>query len=164
MDMDGNGAGQVVAHALLRNEHQETLHLFLSKLKELNSATIQTKLFIVDKDFNEMAVLRELWPDAEVFLCLFHVLKSLKQRIAILAISQEKKEELKNLCQDLVDSRTEDSYDDAFAKLREKAAEECVKYFAENWTNCREMWVEFSRKKTQHMGNRTTNRVESFHG
>jgi len=153
-----------VAYALLRNERQETLRLFLSNFKELNSSTTQTKLFIVDKDFSEVAVLRELWPDTEVFLCLFHVLKSLKQRIASLAISQEKKEELKNLCQDLVDSRTEDSYDDAFAKLREKAAEECVKYFAENWTNCREMWVEFSRKKTQHMGNRTTNRVESFHG
>ena len=68
MAMDGNGAGQVVDYALLRNECQETLRLFLSKFKELNSATTQTKLFIVDKDFNEMAVLRELWPDAEVFL------------------------------------------------------------------------------------------------
>ena len=64
MAMGGNGAGQVVAHALLRNERQETLRLFLSKFKELNSATTQTKLFIVDKDFNKMAVLSELWPDA----------------------------------------------------------------------------------------------------
>ena len=91
-----------------------------------------------------MAVLRELWPDAEVFLCLFHILKSLKQRIASLAISQGKEEEeqLKNLCQDLVYSRTEDSYDDAFAKLREKAPEEFLKYFEENWTNSRGgMWV-----------------------
>ena len=93
---------------------------------------------------------------------LFHVLKSLKQRTASLAISQEKekkkkrkkeekkREELKNMCQDLVYSRTEDSYDDAFAKLREKAPEEFLKYFEENWTNCREMWVEVSRKKMQH--------------
>ena len=79
MAMDGNGDGQVVAYALLRNERQETLRLFLSNFKELNSATTQTKLFIVDKDFIEVAVLRELWPDAEVFLCLFHILKSLKQ-------------------------------------------------------------------------------------
>ena len=95
MAMDGNGAGQVVDYALLRNERHETLRLFLSKFKELNSATTQTKLFIVDKDFNEMAVLRELWPDAEVFLCLFHILKSLKQRIASLAISQEKEKKKK---------------------------------------------------------------------
>ena len=67
MAMGGNGAGQVVAHALLRNERLETLRLFLSKFKELNSATTQTELFIVDKDFSEMAVLRELWLDAEVF-------------------------------------------------------------------------------------------------
>ena len=39
MAMDGNGAGQVVAYALLRNERQETLRLFLSKFKALNSAT-----------------------------------------------------------------------------------------------------------------------------
>ena len=138
---------KVVAYALLRNERQETLRLFLSNFKELNSSTTQTKLFIVDKDFSEVAVLRELWPDTEVFLCLFHVLKSLKQRISSLAISQEKekkrkKEQLKNLCQDPVYSRTEDSYDDAFAKLRQKAPEEFLKYFEENWTNSRGgMWV-----------------------
>lgn len=39
MAMDGNSAGQVVAYALLRNERQETLRLFLSKFKALNSAT-----------------------------------------------------------------------------------------------------------------------------
>ena len=63
---------------------------------------------------------------------------------------KKKREELKNMCQDLVYSRTEDSYDDAFAKLRQKAPEEFLKYFEENWTNCREMWVEVSRKKMQH--------------
>ena len=134
-----------MVYALLRNERQETLRLFLSNFKELNSSTTQTKLFIVDKDFSEVAVLRELWPDTEVFLCLFHVLKSLKQDCQPCNFSRkrkEKKEQLKNLCQDLVYSRTEDSYDDAFAKLRQKAPEEFLKYFEGNWTNSRGgMWV-----------------------
>ena len=39
-----------------------------------------------------------------------------------------------------------------------------LKYFLDNWHACRHMWVHCWRGSSPHMGNQTTNRLESFHG
>ena len=72
MATDGNGEGRVCAHALLKNEKQETLRVFLSKFKDLNPKTEQTKVFIVDKDFNEINLIRDIWPAVQFsYSCVF---------------------------------------------------------------------------------------------
>ena len=95
MVMDGNGRGQIVAHALLKNERQETLKSFLSTFQELNATAIQAKVFLVEKDFNEMAVLGSLWPESEIFLCLWHVLRAFKSKISCLSEPKTKKTTLR---------------------------------------------------------------------
>ena len=110
MVMDGNGRGQIVAHALLKNERQETLKSFLSTFHELNATAIQAKVFLVDKDFNEMAVLRSLWPESEIFLCLWHVLRAFKSRISCMSEPQDKKDDIRKICQGIAYARTEEHY------------------------------------------------------
>ena len=60
--MDGNGEGRVVAHAILKNEWQETLRHFLVQFKEQNPCVCDSRAFLVDKDFNETALLKEILP------------------------------------------------------------------------------------------------------
>ena len=162
MAMDGNGKGRVVAHALLKNERQQTLRHFLHQFKRLNPSVEQTKIFLVDKDFNEMALIKELWPDSDIFLCLFHVLKTLQLKISSLQITADEKDKLKKLCQEVVYARSEKQYDEAYSNLQKEAPPQFTTYFTENWHNCNDMWAEFSRRRVSHMGNRTTNRVESI--
>ena len=162
MAMDGNGKGRVVAHALLKNERQQTLRHFLHQFKRLNPSVEQTKIFLVDKDFNEMALIKELWPDSDIFLCLFHVLKTLQLKISSLQITADEKDKLKKLCQEVVYARSEKQYDEAYSNLQKEAPPQFTTYFTENWHNCNDMWAEFSRRRVSHMGNRTS-RVESFH-
>ena len=162
--MDGNGEGRVVAHAILKNDRQETLRHFLVQFKEHNPCVQDSRVFLVDKDFNETVLLKEIWSEAQVFLCLFHVLKALKVRISQLPLPQSSKDTLRQLAQKVVYSHSEEQYSAALTALQLSAPAEFVQYFADNWDNCKEMWVEFSRMLALHLGNRTTNRVESFHG
>ena len=99
-----------------------------------------------------------------MFLCLFHVLKALKLRISQLPLPQSSKDTLQHLTQKVVYSRSEEQYSADLAALQLRAPAEFVQYFADNWDNCKEMWVEFSQMLVLHFGNSTTNWVESFHG
>ena len=78
MVMDGNSKGQI-AHALLWNERQ-TLWSFLNTFTTENQTVSQSKIFLVDKDVNEMAVLKSLWPDANIFLSYIYGMSSVLLR------------------------------------------------------------------------------------
>ena len=164
MAMDGNGKGQIVAHALLKNERQETLRSFLNTFKTENQTSSQTNVFLVDKDFNEMAVLKSLWPDANIFLCLWHVLRAFKVKISSLSLSLEMKDDLRKLCQEIAYARSEEQYSSLCEDLRVKSPEVFFTYLKSNWDSCKDMWVNSWRGECTHMGNQTTNRLESFHG
>ena len=43
-----------------------------------------------------MAVLRSIWLDSKIFLCMWHVLRAFKSKISSLALPQEKKDEIRN--------------------------------------------------------------------
>ena len=57
--------------ALLRDETQSTMNTFLSQMKEI----FDPSFFFVDKDFGQLESLRRIFPEAQLFLCAFHVLK-----------------------------------------------------------------------------------------
>ena len=59
---------------------------------------------MVDKDVNEMNVIKSKVPHASIFLCKFHVLKYLKKKISDLDIKRAKKESLAIVIQKLVNS------------------------------------------------------------
>jgi len=68
---DGNGQSEVAALGLLVNEEKETLAWFFKKFKELNPASINTKVFFTDKDMKERTVLKYLFLELYIVICLF---------------------------------------------------------------------------------------------
>ena len=46
----------------------------------------KTKVLMVDKDFNEINCLKEVFTKAKVLLCMFHVLKYIKGKVQDLEI------------------------------------------------------------------------------
>lgn len=145
---------------------KKRLIISLRIFKVLNSLTRETKMFIVDKDFNELAVIKQLWPKSKKKknLCLFHILKTLRQEIHKQTGESLGKQQLSNLCSQIVFAQTEEEYNTKYDILQSSDSfPEFKTYFAKNWHSIRGMWATYERKKFVNFGRRTTNVLESYH-
>ena len=163
MVKDGNGNGQAVAQALLADEKRPTLEEFFSLYKQSLPDAAQVKIIIVDKDFNEVAVLRSLWPEVDIALCRFHVQKTFRLQIQNLHLPGEESDSLKRICQQLVYAVSEEAYNKVLVDLVAQAPRPFVDYFQKNWDCCREMWSFYLVRRIANYETFTTNFVESRH-
>ncbi|RLN06541.1 hypothetical protein BBJ28_00021182 [Nothophytophthora sp. Chile5] len=132
----------------------------------------QTKVIVVDKDLNEVQVLKRMFPDSRVLLCHFHVIKWLAK-----AVRDDKKygtypsevlKQLDHCVSNMVYAKVEEDlqdYADEFKTLACRGDREALwSYFQDNWMDCKEMWVTAFRMHLPHFRNNTNNRLESFFG
>ncbi|KAE9091695.1 hypothetical protein PF010_g18098 [Phytophthora fragariae] len=68
------GKGQYVYHSLVESEMADNLSFCLKEFKESNTAWVNIRVVVTDKDFNEKDVLADAFPDARQLLCQFHVI------------------------------------------------------------------------------------------
>jgi len=73
---------ELAAIAFLSEETATVFRAAFNLFKQMCSQP--PSIFIVDKDFTEIAVLREVFIGATLLLCTFHVIKYIKNLIAIL--------------------------------------------------------------------------------
>ena len=163
MVIDGNGSGQLAAQAILSNEKKETLQCFMKTFQELNPACKNTSVFLVDKDFSEMAIIKDLWPQASIHICLFHCLKALRLQIFRTSGSEDTRKKLVQSRQQLAFARTEEAYNELYQDFQQNAPGSFVDYYTKNWHSCRDMWAGYARKECANYGQRTTNMLESYH-
>ena len=163
MVKDGNGNGQTVGQALLVHEKRESLEAFFTAFYGSVAASC-VRTILVDKDFTEISVLRSLWPDAEILLCRFHVLKALRQHIANSNMPSSVAENVKDVLQKLVHAPTEERYNQCLERLQQLAPPPAFwEYFMSNWDSCRKMWAFYITKSKESYATLTTNFVESRH-
>ena len=74
-DSMGETVGILVA------ETEDNVKWMLESLRERNPE-FKPRVFMADKDFNERAIIKELFPTATVLICLFHSLRSFKREIS----------------------------------------------------------------------------------
>ena len=118
------------------------------------------KLFIADKDFNELALIRKFFANARINLCRFHTLRVFNRKTQ--SLPSPIKDEVRKLLSKLVYSSSEE-YCVTFSTLKTSAPAQFIDYFMDNWDNCKEMWTDFGRNLTSNFSNHTTNRLESYH-
>lgn len=165
--------GQYVQHALMENESADCLGDAVKSFKSFNSTWDQVRVIIVDKDFGEIALLQEAFPAARILLCVFHVVKYLRGEMAKREYNIEDRDKVEDAVHMMVDAKTELEYetsrrymyyvvDGKQITLEEDIPEDSthpfLKYFHENWHNCRHMWSGFGRVDVPHLGNTTNNR------
>ena len=78
---DGNGESEVVSVFVVATEDKETLLSLLDIFKKHNSAWSLTQTVLTDKDFVERLVYTKAFPQAQLQLCLFHVLRSMSREL-----------------------------------------------------------------------------------
>ena len=166
MSVDGNGNGQVVAHALISNESKAMITKFLSIFVENNPLEVaKTELVLEDKDFTEIGAIEETMPNVSIHLCMWHVLCAMRHRVNQEKLDAECQEKIREVLQQIAYAHSSKEYDSGKEALQHETAD-CSKlfqYFMTNWHSCWEKWVVYQRKDVPSYGNMTTNFLESFH-
>lgn len=154
---------------------QETAQNFTDVFQCFKKICIQLpSVFILDKDFNEIAVLRKIFPNSRILLCKFHVIKYVKNLVATATVTVEKKNEIMNSFKAALYSRSQSDYELKKKEFLESSKDVQVrvqkKYvlledqFINNWDNCKEMWVMHYRSTLPTLGDSTNNRIERSFG
>lgn len=136
---DENGFGQPAACALLQNEKAETLRLFFQFFKANNAHWDNNVTVYVDRDFTQLAVLNEEFPDATVLICAFHAMKAMKFNIAKEKLHVEEKQQLLTAFKQVMYARTCEEAEEKSRVFITKCPPTLAAYYTNNWSNCREM-------------------------
>lgn len=160
---DGNGHGRTIFYAATTDESTQNLTAIIQAFKQCHPAYVHTKVCIIDKDFTELAVLKEEFPDTTILFCQFHVIKCFYKAVADLEVPKERRNELRKVLHDIVYSEHVDDYVDYLAEVVRLGNPSFEKYFLDNWNSCIDMWVSFKRDSSIHFGNTTNNRLECSH-
>ncbi|XP_050055993.1 uncharacterized protein LOC126549742 isoform X4 [Aphis gossypii] len=163
---DGNGESEVAALGLMTNEEKDTLRWFFETFKKFNSSSENIKMFMTDKDMTERQVIKEIFPNVSLAICLFHVLRTFNREITCEKqnISPELRDQLKQIFEKMCYAQSEDDYNSLCQHLESKAPKSVFEYFLKNWHQIRHEWVTGLTFHNGNMLNNTNNRLESFNG
>ena len=147
--------GELVSISFIVDETSESLRFVLSAFRDISAH--RPRAVNIDKDFTEIKILKELFPDTRILLCLFHVPMFIRTKLlSTAAESKEKKIELYELFEGLMHAPDDQEFDKSL-KLWEEAVKgvqvrptteyvDLEQYFDRNWLNCKEMWAKSSRR------------------
>ena len=78
---DGNGKTEIVCIRFVNQEDNQTITKMLESFKKLNDNWEKVECIITDKDMTEGQVLGEQHLQADLQICLFHMLKAMRIEI-----------------------------------------------------------------------------------
>lgn len=135
----------------------------LEKFKSMNPNHDQIKTILSDKSFADRKAYVECFPNAQLQLCIFHVIQAWIREISAsrMNITGTEKKAVLQAMQDMLYARSEQQYMEAYDKIQFP----CVKdYVDRNWhpLEVREQWATYLTDNKQYYLNRTKNRIESL--
>ena len=159
---DGYGSSRIVAYCLVTQETKVSLLNLMQIFKKYNPSWDKVKVALTDKDFSEIASIKEEFPQAVTLLCQFHMLKCIRTKIPSYCTSSDTKEKLMQLSKKLVYCWTEQEFTDTLKSIKDTSPE-FYEYIEDNWINCKKSWCNYEQKDLFTMLNSTTNRIEAHH-
>ncbi|KAJ8969090.1 hypothetical protein NQ314_001934 [Rhamnusium bicolor] len=149
LNEDGNGESCIVVVGILMQEDKESLQWFLDTLKNCNPCWKNIRNIMSDKDITECEVLSTSFPDAQLHICIFHVLKIFQREITMekLKISSTTRNHLLELLQKMVYANSEENFDILLQKIKDNFPGRVFSYLNDNWVKIRGEWCPFLGKK-----------------
>ncbi|GAU13383.1 hypothetical protein TSUD_126790 [Trifolium subterraneum] len=162
-----------VGFAYIANEKEDDFTWALETcLSLLKSKDTVPKVIVTDRDKSLMNVVAKVFPNSTALLCRYHVYKNVRAKFKALCTAKEQNmgQLLNTLaCQweSVVESTSEQSYIDAVVEFRKVFDQYPIflKYVETTVLDpVKEKIVRVWTDHVMHIGNTTTNRVESQHG
>ena len=141
---DGNGESEIVCIWIVNQEDNQIITKMMGSFKNHNHDWEKVECIITDKDMTERQVLKEQLPQADLQICLFHVLKAMRREITAekLGISQAERQLALEILSKIVYSKTEASYEELKKQLQDSVPNSVYDYFIKNWDGIKMEWVE----------------------
>jgi len=158
---DADGCGKLAAVILTHNETAINIKTMLERVKHHNPALNSTQVVIVDKDFAEVNAVKEVLTNAQIQLCVFHVLKAIRKEL-LRTIPKQKQREAYSTMHSLVYARNAEQFDTQWHKLGDYPA--FKRYMESSWLPLKKWWVQYERMSHVNLGNAMNNRIESQFG
>ncbi|CAC5421215.1 unnamed protein product [Mytilus coruscus] len=157
MCVDANGESEITGLWIVSDESKDTIQNMMQIFKKYNQKWENVKCIMSDKDMNERDTLCLELPSAVIQICLFHVLKTFKREITCekLKISADELLHALELLQKLTYSKSETSYFELYAELKDTHLHRVLEYYGKNWHSIKEQWVEGYKTNVCNMPNRT---------
>ncbi|KAH8027311.1 hypothetical protein HPB51_004223 [Rhipicephalus microplus] len=139
---DGVSSSHVVAYAFVASEQQHVVSKLLETFVKENVKTSETNVVIIDKDFTEIAAIRETFNSKPaVQHCQFHVMKAFRAAAGRSAHYTEEQERLISSFGEMVCAPTPEKFEDAQTDFLRHANAEACAYFQKNWADITNMWA-----------------------
>ena len=132
---------EIAAFSILSQETASSIEFSLSNFSKIRGE--KDLIFLVDKDFTEIASIKKIFPSATILLCIFHVLKYMKNLVSTAVVKQDVKYEIFAQFKKLLYSRSEDAFErenkvflDTIKGVEIKAGDKYVQlttYYLKNW-------------------------------
>lgn len=135
--VDGNGETEIISLFVCHSESMTSIRSMLEAFQEFNEAWRQTRVIIGDKDFSDRNIYEEMFPDAQLQICLFHVFVTFKREITPekRGITAAERIIVLEILEKLVYSQTSRQYDELYERLLRLGLQLVTDYYNNNWHN-----------------------------
>lgn len=148
ISIDRNGQSEIVAVFLLTEEDETSLTQVIDIFKKNNPSWENVRVILTDKDMSERNVLSKAMPQANLQLCLFHVLRSFRREITpekARNFNQSKTRALE-LLQKIAYCKSLEEYNVLYERSCEDFPDSIKSYYIKNWHSIKTEWVEGLKK------------------
>lgn len=161
---DGNGESHIVAVWLITSEDAANIRAMTEIFQQHNEEWRKTVTIMADKDFTERNIFLQQFPQANLLICLFHVLKTFRREITSekVGITAAERYMVLEIMQRMAYSTSEEMDMECYKELNETKLTKVIEYFNTNWHEIRAQWVNGLKDDSVTYQNRTSNRVESI--
>ncbi len=154
--------GLPVAFAFMRHEDNNSLEFVYKNVTKILDASL-VRMVMVDKDLSNIDFINQFYPNAQLYLCTFHVIKYLKSRLTAYKLTAAEKGIMRSLITSLIYAESEVEYDGYHEQIQKFGDKSFVEYWDKNWDNCKRMWMHLYRRDgIPTFGTNTNNHIESF--
>ena len=163
------GLSEIAALAFISQETANVFEYILGKFARMCSS--HDMIFLIDKDFTEIASIKKIFPGSIVLLCCFHVMKYIRCLVSTALTTQDVKNDIYSQFNKVLYSKREDIFEvenqlflDMIDNVQVRSGKNYVNfksYYIKNWESSKEMWVRYFRNSMPLLGDNTSNRVES---
>ena len=140
---DGNGESHIVAVWLITSEDAANIRAMTEIFQQHNEEWHKTVTIMADKDFTERNIFLQQFPQANLLICLFHVLKTFRREITSekVGITAAERYMVLEIMQRMAYSTSEEMYMECYKELNETKLTKVIEYFNTNWHEIRAQWV-----------------------
>ena len=132
---DGNGESHIVAVWLITSEDAANIRAITEIFQRYDEEWCKTVTIMADKDFTERNVFLQQFPQANLLICLFHVLKTFRREITRekIGITCAKRYMVLEIVQRMAYSTNEEMYMTCYEEFKETKLTKVIEYFNSNW-------------------------------